>query len=256
MQAYQFATEISEYTKFSGNQCGFIFYIPAWNTSKIDPVTGFCNYINTKYESVEKSRELFSKFDDIRFNKEKKHYEFVIKDYSSFNKKAEDTRKEWTLCTYGTRIETFRNPDKNNEWDSREVNLTDCFDTLFKSAKISRTDNIKSAIIAQNEKEFFEKLLKLLALLLQLRNSVTGSEEDYILSPVADENGVFYDSRKYQNDDAALPKDADANGAYNIARKGLWAVRQIQQAEDLKKCNLAINNAEWLRFVQQKPYLK
>lgn len=256
MQAYQLTTEISEYTKFSGNQCGFIFYIPAWNTSKIDPVTGFCNYINTKYESVEKSRELFSKFEDIRFNKEKNYYEFVIKDYSSFNKKADSTRNNWTLCTFGTRIETFRNPNKNNEWDNREINLTDCFDALFSEAKISRADDIKSAILAQYSAPFFKELHHLLALSLQLRNSITGSEEDYILSPVADENGIFYDSRNYQNDDAVLPKDADANGAYNIARKGLWAVRQIQQAEDFKKCNLAITNTEWLQFIQQKPYLK
>ncbi len=89
-------------------------------------------------------------------------------------------------------------------------------------------------------------------LLLQMRNSITNSETDYLLSPVADENGNFYDSRTCGED---LPKDADANGAYNIARKGLWAVRQIQESTDGQKPNLAIKNKDWLNFAQQKPYL-
>ena len=89
-------------------------------------------------------------------------------------------------------------------------------------------------------------------LLLQMRNSITGTEVDYLLSPVADENGNFYDSRKAGN---TLPQDADANGAYNIARKGLWAVRKIKAAAQGEKINLAISNKEWLQFAQQKPYL-
>ena len=78
-------------------------------------------------------------------------------------------------------------------------------------------------------------------------------EEDFILSPVADENGKFFDSRNAANN---LPKDADANGAYNIARKGLWYIMQLNDASgDLMKTNLAITNKEWLSFAQNKPYL-
>ena len=58
--------------------------------------------------------------------------------------------------------------------------------------------------------------MQLMKLLLQLRNSMINSEIDYMLSPVS-ENGVFYDSRSCGSN---LPIDADANGAYNIARKG------------------------------------
>lgn len=81
-----------------------------------------------------------------------------------------------------------------------------------------------------------------------MRNS--NGKVDYIISPVADKNGNFYDSRCCCNN---LPKDADANGAYNIARKGLWMIRQIKKSE---KPNLAMTNKEWLAFVQGKPYLK
>lgn len=33
-----------------GKQSGWLFYIPAWNTSKIDPVTGFVNMLDTRRE--------------------------------------------------------------------------------------------------------------------------------------------------------------------------------------------------------------
>ena len=60
-------------------------------------------------------------------------------------------------------------------------------------------------------------------------------------------NGEFYDSRTCGKN---LPVNADANGAYNIARKGLWAIEQIKQADDLTKLKLAISNKEWMRFAQ------
>lgn len=251
LHAYQLASTFKSFQKL-GKQSGFLFYIPAWNTSKIDPVTGFVNYINTKYESVEKSRALFEKFADIRYNAEKGYFEFVIDDYSAFNPKAEGTRLDWVLCTKGTRIRTFRNAQKNNEWDSEQVDLTAYFEEFFAKQGISYGSHLKEAILEQDSKDFFEGLHSRLALLLQLRNSRTGSEEDYILSPVANSEGVFYDSRCYYQDEAAiLPRDADANGAYNIARKGLMLVSRMQEQDaDLKKLDMKITNEQWLCFAQ------
>lgn len=72
---------------------------------------------------------------------------------------------------------------------------------------------------------------------------------DYLISPAMNSKGEFYDSRKA---DTSLPKDADANGAYHIAKKGLWVLEQIKEADDLKKVKMAISNKEWLSFVQNK----
>ena len=94
---------------------GFLFYVPAWNTSKIDPTTGFVNYINTKYESEAKAKELFAKFESIRFNSEGNYFEFEIKNYASFNSRAEGTRLNWTICSNGDRIENYRNAETNNK---------------------------------------------------------------------------------------------------------------------------------------------
>lgn len=232
-----------------GKQSGWLFYIPAWNTSKIDPVTGFVNMLDTRYENTDKAREFFSKFDTIRYNKDKDWFEFTF-DYDKFTEKAKGTQTKWTLCTYGPRIKTSRN--KNNQWDSEEVVLTAEFKKIFADAGIDIYGNLKDAICSLTEKKHLESLMRLMTLLLQMRNSKTGTEIDYLLSPVADANGNFYDSRK---EIPTLPKDADANGAYNIARKGLWAIRQIQSTPSDKRPNLAISNREWLQFAQQKPYL-
>ncbi len=250
LNAYQLTSKFDSFQKL-GKQSGFLFYIPAWNTSKIDPVTGFVNLLDTRYENTEKSKAFMCKFDSIRYNAGKDWFEFKL-DYDKFDKRAEGTRTQWTLCTYGNRIENFRNPEKNANWDSKEICLTQQFKDLFNTYGIDINDNLKETICGQTEKPFFERLLHLLKLTLQMRNSVTGTEIDYLISPVADENGNFYDSRTCGD---TLPANADANGAYNIARKGLLVLRQIREAEDLKKLKLAITNKEWLQFAQEKSYL-
>lgn len=250
LHALQLTSKFESFKKL-GKQSGCLFYIPAWNTSKIDPVTGFVNLFDTRYVNADKARDFFSKFDSIRYNDAKNWFEFAF-DYNEFTEKAKDTRTRWTLCTWGTRIRTFRNPAKLNQWDNEEVVLTDVFKKAFDEAGIDIHSNLKEAICTLTEKKHLESLMHLMKLLLQMRNSITNSEIDYLLSPVADENGHFYDSRTC---DDTLPKDADANGAYNIARKGLWAIRTIQESSETERPNLALKNQDWLRFAQQKPYL-
>lgn len=246
LHGLQLANKFESFNKL-GKQSGCLFYVPAWNTSKIDPVTGFVNMLDARYESVESSRRFFSRFDVIRYNEEKNWFEFTF-DYNNFHAKLDGTKTQWTLCTYGSRIKTFRNPAKLNQWDNEEVVLTDEFKKVFANAGINIHGNLKEAICSLAKREYLEPLMHLMKLLLQLRNSKTNSEVDYMLSPVA-ENGVFYDSRSCNGN---LPIDADANGAYNIARKGLWVLRQIQDSKPGDKLNLALSNKEWLRFVQEK----
>lgn len=246
LHGLQLANKFESFNKL-GKQSGCLFYVPAWNTSKIDPVTGFVNMLDARYESVESSRRFFSRFDVIRYNEEKNWFEFTF-DYNNFHAKLDGTKTKWTLCTYGSRIKTFRNPAKLNQWDNEEVVLTDEFKKVFANAGINIHGNLKEAICSLAKREHLEPLMHLMKLLLQLRNSKTNSEVDYMLSPVA-ENGVFYDSRSCNGN---LPIDADANGAYNIARKGLWVLRQIQDSKPGDKLNLALSNKEWLRFVQEK----
>jgi CRISPR-associated protein Cpf1 len=247
LHAYQFTNKFESFQKM-GKQSGLLYYVPAWNTSKMDPVTGFVNLFDTRYENMDKARTFFGKFDSIKFNPKKGYVEFEF-DYNKFTTKAEGTRTQWTLCSNDTRIETFRNAAKNSQWDNREVVLTNEFVILFKQYDIDyQSTGLKEHIGKQTEKAFFERLLHLMKLTLQMRNSISGTDIDYLISPVANANGEFYDSRIAGS---ALPQNADANGAYNIARKGMWVMEQIKQASDLKKLKLAISNKEWLGFVQK-----
>ena len=251
LHALQLTSEFKNFKK-SEHQNGCLFYIPAWNTSKIDPATGFVNLFDTRYTNAEKALEFFSKFDAIRYNEEKGWFEFEF-DYDKFTQKAHGTRTKWTLCTYGMRLRSFKNPAKQYNWDSEVVTLTDEFKRILGEAGIDIHENLKDAIrnLEGKRRKYLEPLMQFMRLLLQLRNSRTNPEEDYVLSPVADENGVFYDSRSCGDQ---LPENADANGAYNIARKGLMLIRQIKEAKELDKIKFDISNKAWLNFAQQKPY--
>lgn len=253
LRAYQLTNKFDGVNKAKQN--GIIFYVPAWDTSKIDPATGFVNLLKPKYTSVPEAKNLFETIDDIKYNANTDMFEFYI-DYSKFPRCNSDFKKSWTVCTNSSRILTFPNKEKNNMWDNKQIVLTDEFKSLFNEFGIDYKGNLKSSILGISNADFYRQLIKLLSLTLQMRNSITGStlpEDDYLISPVANENGEFYDSRNYKGTNAALPCDADANGAYNIARKALWAINVLKDTPDdmLNKAKLSITNAEWLEYTQR-----
>lgn len=237
-------------------QNGVVFYIPAWNTSKIDPVTGFVNFIHPKYENILAARDFVGKFDKIYYNSDKDYFVFHISNYTAFNPKAKCSRQDWNICTVGKRIRNYRDSDNNNEWKSEEIELTKEFKVLFDEYGIDYHSNLLDSILKQENKSFFynedvkkPSFFPLVKLMVQLRNSFIKSDVDYIFSPVADKNGIFFDSGNCAN---YLPNNADANGAFNIARKGLMLVERIQSTSSDKNLSLIITNEEWLRYVQSQ----
>lgn len=253
LRAYQLTNKFDGVNKAKQN--GIIFYVPAWDTSKLDPATGFVNLLKPKYTSVPEAKKLFEIIDDIKYNANTDMFEFYI-DYGKFPRCNSDFKKSWTVCTNSSRILTFRNKEKNNMWDNKRIVLTDEFKSLFNEFGIDYKGNLKNSILSISNADFYRRLIKLLSLTLQMRNSITGStlpEDDYLISPVANKSGEFYDSRNYKGTNAALPCDADANGAYNIARKALWAINVLKDTPDdmLNKAKLSITNAEWLEYTQK-----
>ena len=89
-----------------------------------------------------------------------------------------------------------------------------------------------------------------------MRNSIPNSEIDYLISPVKADDGTFFDSRvqKELGEEAKLPIDADANGAYHIALKGLYLLKNDFNLNE-KGYIENISNSEWFNFVQEKNYL-
>ena len=231
-----------------GSQNGVMFYVPAWLTSKIDPVTGFADLFYLKYKNIPEAQKFFGEFERIGYNAKENYFEFTF-DYNNFSQKAEGTRTKWTVCTYKDRVYTFRNKDKNNQFDSKTIILTDEFKALFKKYDVALSDDMQKNILEITASEFYMELTKLFKLTVQLRNSVSDSDIDFLISPVKDKNGKFFDSRFC---DDSLPYDADANGAYNIARKGLMYLDIIRNTEDknLREPKLEIKNKQWLNYVQ------
>lgn len=251
LAAYQLTNEFESFSKL-GKQSGVLLYVQPWCTSQIDPTTGFVNLLYPHYETMEKAKVYFNKFDAIRYNTEHDYFEFSF-DYTNFTEKANGTKTEWTVCTYGERLKQYRDPLKNNNWSSIPYSPTLKLKQLLDDKKISYVsrNDLKSDILNQNDAAFFKELTSILKMTLQMRNSTIAGEEkeqDYIQSCVMNEKGEFFNS---DNATELQPKDADANGAYNIARKGLIMINRIKELKEGQKLDLLITNKEWLQYAQE-----
>lgn len=270
LNGYQLAGQFESFQKL-GKQSGMLFYVPAGYTSKIDPKTGFVSMMNFKdLTNVHKKRDFFSKFDDIYFDQQSNSFIFTF-DYKNFDGKAKEEMKQtrWSVYSKDKRIVYYA---KTKVYD--DVQPTEELKALFETSGIDYKsgnpilDSIMSigadlkdgAKPSKEIADFWDRLLYYFKLILQMRNSNARSGEDYIISPVMAADGTFFDSREEikKGEEAKLPVDADANGAYHIALKGLSLISKINLAKDeeLKKFDMKISNADWFKFAQEKEYEK
>ena len=270
LNGYQLANQFESFQKL-GKQSGMLFYIPAGYTSKIDPKTGFVNMFNFKdLTNVHKKRGFFSKFDSIHFDNETDSFVFTF-DYKNFDGKAREEMfiSKWSVYSREKRIVYY---PKNKSYD--DVFISEKLKVLFQKMNINYAseNNLLDSILeigadlkngdkpSKDVADFWDSLFYSFKLILQMRNSNAQTEEDYIISPVKAPDGTFFDSREEERngDDARFPKDADANGAYHIALKGLSLLKRFDKAEEkeLKKIDMKISNADWFKFVQEKEYAK
>ena len=256
LKGYQL-TYIPEKLKNVGHQCGCIFYVPAAYTSKIDPTTGFVNIFKFKDLTVDAKREFIKKFDSIRYDSEKNLFCFTF-DYNNFiTQNTVMSKSSWSVYTYGVRIKRrFVNGRFSNESDT--IDITKDMEKTLEMTDINWRDghDLRQDII---DYEIVQHIFEIFRLTVQMRNSLSELEDrdyDRLISPVLNENNIFYDSAKAGD---ALPKDADANGAYCIALKGLYEIKQITEnwKEDGKfsRDKLKISNKDWFDFIQNKRYL-
>lgn len=266
LNAYQLAAPFTSFRDI-GKQTGFIFYVPAANTSKIDFATGFVNILYPKYENEKQAKEFFQKFESIRFNPDKNYFEFVaLHNNFVMDEKAKlEKDRGWTICTHGRERWYYNTKSKSsrNEEPYLCADVTENLKELLNKQSIDFENgkDIKESIIEKCTASFFSSFIWNLRLLLQMRycyKDANGEEIDYILSPVYDDiNKRFFDSRQAKE---AEPKDADANGAYHIALKGLLLLKRISGDKNVLKLNkndkldLSISNKEWHDFVQMKAF--
>ena len=256
LRGYQMAQKFVSFQRL-GKQSGFLFYIPAAYTSKIDPVTGFVNHFNfNDISNAEKRKEFLMKMERIEMRNGNIEFEF---DYRKFKTFQTDYQNLWTVSTYGKRI-VMRIDDKGYK-QMVDYEPTKEIINVFKNKGIQLTEGSDlKALISDFEANtvnasFFNTLLYAFQKTLQMRNSNAATEEDYILSPVARDGHYFCSTDEANKGKDALgnwvsrlPVDADANGAYHIALKGLYLLRN----PETKK----IENEKWLQFMVEKPYLE
>ena len=270
LNGYQLAGQFESFQKL-GKQSGMLFYVPAGYTSKIDPKTGFASMLNFKdLTNVHKKRDFFGNFDEIHFDSITNSFMFTF-DYKSFDGKAKEEMQQtkWSVYSKDKRIVYY---PKSKSYEN--VDVTSKLKSLFDNTgiKYQSGNNILDDVMAigadlkdgakpsKEIADFWDGLLSNFKLVLQMRNSNARSGEDYIISPVMAANGTFFDSREEfkKGENAKLPVDADANGAYHIALKGLSLINKINLAKDeeLKKFDMKISNCDWFKFAQEKDYAK
>ncbi|MBP3260655.1 MAG: type V CRISPR-associated protein Cas12a/Cpf1 [Prevotella sp.] len=254
LRGYQLTQQFTSFQRL-GKQSGFLFYIPAAYTSKIDPVTGFVNHFNfNDITNAEKRKAFFMKMERIEMRNGDIEFEF---DYRKYKTYQTDYQNIWTVNSSGKRI--VMRIDENGRkqmtdyFPTKEIvkafsdkNITLCEGTDLKALMAVIDTSPKNASLYGTLFYAFQKTL-------QMRNSDSATEEDYILSPVT-QNGKQFNTKDEadKGQDSAgnwvskFPVDADANGAYHIALKGLFLLMNQQTKK--------IENQKWLQFMVQKPY--
>ena len=265
LNAYQLADKAANVSDV-GKQCGWIFYIPASYTSKIDPKTGFANLFYTAgLTNIEKKKDFFDKFDSIKYNRKLDSFVFSF-DYSSFSDNA-DYIKKWEVYSRGERL-VYSKTEKTTISVNPTENLKVLFDKqgIVWDSENNFIDQIHAVQAERDNVSFYDGLYRSFTAILQMRNSIPNSseqEDDYLISPVMADDGTFFDSRveasKGKNENgkwiSKLPVDADANGAYHIALKGLYLLQHNFNLND-KGYIENISNADWFKFAQEKAYAK
>ena len=203
-------------------QWGILFYVRANYTSITDPLTGWRKHIYiSNSESGKKIQEFFNPDSGIKidYDQGKKCFKFT---YQS------DNEKIWELFAFKG-IQRFY--WSNKERIVKTYDLYEEFEILFKG--LDRSKNINNQIYGKDFK--WKDLVFFWNLLNQIRNvdrEQTGNANDFIQSAAwSEKRKHFFDSRITIIED--MPQNGDANGAYNIARKGAMLLQRIKNCEDI-----------------------
>jgi CRISPR-associated protein Cpf1 len=259
LNGYQLTDKVQSF-KSIRRQCGFLFYVPANYTSKIDPMSGFVDvFRKNKKPTLDYIRKFLKLFDFIHWDSSHGFFVFEF-DYDNFETVQTSYVKKWKLtsagtryvwnrtngnCTYNPTEEIIRVLEENNIIYKDERNLVTDIDKMGNDIIKGIYYSFRYILQLRNERklESYDEE--------ELRNS------DYIFSP-AIVDGIQFDSRKDYGS-TKYPVDSDANGAYHIALKGLICLKKISEKASadgyIVEKNFDITVAEWLKFIQNKEYI-
>lgn len=275
LRAYQLTDPFMSFKDIEKRkQSGILFYTTAAYTSTTDPVTGFLKNVYKPYANVVDSTDFWKSFDEIHYDVKKERFEFTYDLRKIKNKQvdrdkdeAKVSRSVWTVCSCVERsryVKHNANEEQKQGTASESLGkmgeyevfvVTDKLKALFEKESISYKsgEDIRDQLsnrIDKKDAKLHRELIYYFGTLLNMRvtdkQSESGTDEnDYILSPVE----PFFDSRKgYEK----LPVNGDANGAYNIARKGIAILNRIHVSESGDKIDLTIRKKDWQDYVQDE----
>lgn len=241
--ALQLTPLVGNFGDIKGKQFGIMLYTRANYTSQTDPVTGWRKTIYLKRGSEEKLKaQILDSFEDFGFDGKDYYFSYTNK----------DTGRRWTLYSGkdGNALDRFYGNRIGDGWHIERQDISGLLDDLFGS--FDKKHSFKSQITKDGtqltkvgETTAWESLRFAIDLMQQIRN--TGNEakdDDFLQSPVRDNDGNHFDSRI----SASIP-NGDANGAYNIAQKGLIMFQRIQGSD---KPDLYIKDTDWDRWLADK----
>ena len=217
-----------------------MLYTRANYTSVTDPLTGRRKqYYFKKGSSEEMKAQFFKSFKNLTRDAGQKAYIF--------------DDGTWQLYSNVERRRGKRGDHRERTQIKYDPSLE--LDTLFSKYQIEKSDSLLDQLKNRElPQTFWTSFFRILDLIMQIRNTDDESR-DIILSPIGNAQERFdsrkrYDQLPYDENGLVLeestfeyPTSGDANGAYNIARKGVMMLERIK--ENPEKPDLLIRDAEW-----------
>lgn len=252
-------------------QTGIIFYIPASFTSAICPVCGFRKRLTGFYfENKTQAKNLLKdSLQDLRYDGEK--FVFIMKTGNTGNNKKFKKENPNELFAdkklslelrFSSAVERLVNRKIYNtkKWETIPFSATEELKNIFGYYKIETSSDLKNSILQGDfEADFYKRFIFAINTILKIRNSHTAENRDFIACPACEfhsEKDLKSFDKKYSGSEK-FEFNGDANGAYNIARKGILVMKKIKQfaekngVDKIKFEHLTTNMEEWDKFVQK-----
>lgn len=243
------------------NHMGFVFYVNPSYTSQIDPTTGYRQQFRIDERvNAGNFRQFINAFDDIYYEDNNLLFKFnwrkLATAYNKLSKNLDDQHKDssypdqdWTITADVVRaVYQKRRAGKKENYESDDTKKINCQEKLlglFKQNSITTDKNIKQQLIDGSfSSDFVRNFIRIFNLINRLRNKI--DNKDAIISPVYPD-GFNSTTDKFNG----FEWDGDANGAYNIARKGTILLRKLREAKTVKDFDRKATLAEYDDFYAQ-----
>ncbi len=251
-RALQLTPPVANYQDIENrNQVGIMLYTRADYTSQTDPSTGWRKSIYLKRGSEDGvKKQIADKFKDIFFDGKDFvfAYDQVDKDGNKLNQWAMYSGKD------GVSLDRYHREKDGSlgQWTPKKQDIHAMLERIFE--RVDKNRSIYTQIIDEgvelqkiSSHTAWESLRFAIELIQQIRN--TGEEDserddDFLQSPVRREDGTHFDSRIAT---VLEPSCGDANGAYNIARKGIMMNECLQMGVSPR-----ISDFEWDMWLKNK----